>query len=400
MVRDQPVAGTSFPSHLARLLYGDAKLVYDLRSRLIGERETNEAIGDAVTGVEPPGRGSLYQFVRQNGPCIIVFDDLQAFDPHAMVVLADVCDQGKIGRNQSTSIMAQGCLVLACVRVQIPSVHELHMRWPKLFGNPLPLARSDAFVQVLEDLLPYHLSVRNWARFGFQMPTDLHRRYARAIETGQLDEPLLEISDPSAKVWDGPEPVPPPDERDLVPDIREAIPREMPQKRYDVFISYRHVRNRELAKQLVAHLGGRVSIWMDEQELEVDENFPLDKVRLIRELVLAVRASRCSIIFGLGFRPFYLPAGMSEDEAVQRGLAMRTSFGQAQLMAWNWQWLELEHSAVAFIIDEANNKAYRYLGTYSEPRQYNTLEELWQIVDDFLRSLGLLVEEARFLRDR
>jgi len=63
-------------------------------------------------------------------------------------------------------------------------------------------------------------------------------------------------------------------------------------------------------------------------------------------------------------------------------------------MAWNWQRLELEQSDVAFIIDETNKKAYRYLESYSEPRQYNTLEDLWRMVEDFLRSLGLLIKET------
>ncbi len=173
VVRNRPLAGTSFPAHLARLLFGDAKLVYDLRSRLIGERDIDAAILDPITGVEPPERGSLYQFVRQNGPCVIVFDDLQAFDPFATDLLADVCDQGKIGRFQSIRITAQG-VVLACVRVQIPSVRELHMRWPERFRIPsLParpgLPSQNDFEQALGDLLPRHLSLRNLARFGFKV---------------------------------------------------------------------------------------------------------------------------------------------------------------------------------------------------------------------------------------
>jgi hypothetical protein len=189
--------------------------------------------------------------------------------------------------------------------------------------------------------------------------------------------------------------VPPPAARDLVPDIREAIPQEWPEKRYDVFISYRHARNKELAQQLAARLAGRVSIWMDEQSLEVDETVPSVKLRLIRELVLAVRASRCSIIFALGSKPFYLPAGMSRDEALRRGFAMPAPYDDSALVAWNWQKLELDHSGVAFIIDETSKKAYQYLWSYSEYLQYETLEELWGIIEDFLRSQQLLVEKER-----
>lgn len=126
--------------------------------------------------------------------------------------------------------------------------------------------------------------------------------------------------------------------------------------------------------------------------LEVDPSRPIPKADLIRDLVLAVRASRCVVLFAMGMQAYVPVPGMTQDEAIRRGAAMRSEHG---VMRWNWQKLERDHAENVLTIDTSvgTRQVYRTQGSGVDKlwgyRPYKDRGELLALVLGFMKDFAV-----------
>ncbi len=394
-ITDRTLWASSLPAKLAEALFGAPDRVFNVRSRLEGEPFVNAAITGPPPGFEPAKRETLAQFIQRNAGCVVVFDDVQAFDPSALEAVANLADSGSISPSGLPPVSARDVVVLATMRVEVPSAAKIGAEGRPPSSTPAPLDGKafHAAVEVsLRSRFPRYFSTWVVSRFRGILMQHLWRDYERALREGRQKEPLLRITDPAATVWEGRKAHgPPPAARDLVNDVLGAIPASLPVKRCDVFLSYRQQRNAAQVQRLAQELRARgLTVWLDADSLGLGPDAPEQvKRNLIAALVTAVRESRCTIAFAAGLEPYLPVAGMSNEDAVRHGLAMSVS---GTLVKWSWQTLELDYSQNAFIVDDTTRHAYDFRGSPAAPdlKAFDGDAELLELVVDYLHRLGIL----------
>lgn len=401
----EPLTASPLPGAVARILFDDAKLVFDIRARLQGVSNVQAALIGAPPGVEPENdKETLIEFVARNPSCIVVFDDPQAFDPWAIRTLADMCRKGYLA-NHRRKLTLKEVIIIATARVSLPPPTALHV-----FAQTRPEIEDDLLIDWSTgrlDQFSFRRTVKTWLDVNYpehlsnrlQDPFDrivlehLWQRYIRGIEEGEVEVPILTITDPTSATWESQRVCRQANShRDAVRDLKKLIPKDYPRDMtYDIFISYRTGRDKEAAEWLYAALTKlEFSVFLDTKTLNLADHPEEEmKARLITEIVTLVLASRCTIAFAMGIEPFELPSGMTEDEAVRRALAMRGYDGN--LIKWNWQKLETDYSREVLYLDRTTGRAYQTSdGIVAESFGMHTFEsndEMLEIAWTYLRSI-------------
>lgn len=390
IVSDRKLAESRLPAAAAEALTGDPAAVFDVAARLQDQPYVNHALWGPPPGFELLPGETLLAFLRRHPMGVVVFDDLQAFDPTAISTIASMCDEGKMQDPRTGKVEPAGrdAIVIATLRTALPSPREL------LSMAPGPALDAPAFRRLIERVAeaahPEHFSPWVRSRFKKHLQDHLWRDYTAATAAGPpaCDRPLL----PPAPTWAGRAEQAAAAVEDLVTDVAAAIPEETPEPGCDVFVSYRTRRNAELAQWLTRELRGReLGVWLDADSLGVGEEPPERmKARLIRELVTAVRSAHCTIAFAVGQQPWVPVRGVSDEEAVRRGLAMRTAGGY--LIRWSWQKLEVDYSRNVLVIDDEYSNFYEVReGRLAGPQtHYRGQEHLLELVLEALRRLEVL----------
>lgn len=153
-------------------------------------------------------------------------------------------------------------------------------------------------------------------------------------------------------------------------------------KKYDVFVSYKHSRHAADATSLVETLRrGGLTIWFDVDQLVKKNETWISKPELVSTLQSAVQQSRLSVVFAAAMEAVALPPGMTKEAALATGDCMVDEENGA-LIAWNWQKLEIDGSD-AFIAVYADSCA---LHTHeSRWRPFSSYEEMLREVERLVR---------------
>lgn len=403
IITDIALSGSStLLGKIAETLYGDPLAFFDVRDRLRSAPHVIDALWGAPPGYEPE-ENTLSDFIEHRHCGVVVFDDFQAFDPSAIRTLAQMCDTGKRKRKGPPwdEIPVDKMVVLATARVSLPSIRNLELvasRGRGINGEVdilKPKEFSDAVLAFLNDRFPEHFSPSVW--FGFQdiILDHIWQYYVTWYHEGRLDSPLLDVTDPNAIPWNqrSAPTLRPAKERDLVDNVLDHMPEKTFDKSVDIFISYRTRRNEHDAVWLSEKLQEEnLKVWIDKESLNFkEEDETKIKGQLIKKLVASVRAARCTIAFAADMVVYQPVAGLSEEEAIHRGLAMRQD---NMVIKWNWQKLEIDNSRQVLILDTTNNTAYAiYQGKVSDlfgRYEFRSRDEQLSIVRKYLEFIGEL----------
>ncbi len=403
----ETLASSTLPNAIAKILFGNETLVFDVASRLRGVCNPQAAIMGAHPGVElEDNKETLIDFVVRNPSCVVIYDDLQAFDPWVISNFASMIETGEM--QNSCDAPFKEVIFMATLRVNLPSPMQLdqfaRFRSTSEFQAPFDGDEGEldkysferTIVSWVSDQYPEYFR----ALGHFSLLTEhLHETYINSRQEGSVEIPLLKISDPSAALWDRKRVTPP-----KAPAPWEYSPQEItsllrmdswPDNLFHVFISYHTSRDSEAAEWLNAALGKRgFKVFLDTKTLNVGAHPENEiKARLITEFFNQVRASHCTIAFALGMESFQLPSGMTEDEAVNLCLAMRAYDGK--LIKWNWQKLETDYSLRVLVLDRTRGTAYSMRGGIVEnsfgTHSFECNDQMFEIVLSYLRHIGISV---------
>lgn len=395
-----PLMAAKIAPLIAQACFGDGSLVYDVTDRLLAGRLGYFSVSDLLVGgapgYRPPPGLSLSHFVESKRHGIVTLDDAQMFGPTALQIIASMAESGLATSERSgfCDVPAQDFIFLVLARVAMPSAMELAKRAELVPSDLASQTPPRSFGQALNDFAreqyPEHFD--SWARVRLGNASGLCAwpRFRELVERNELDDPLW--TTPMDALHTLSNPVPALDPRDQVVDVDKVGEISPSPDEFDVFISYSWGLHADdatwLRSRLVAH-GLRVFFDKDQIELSRVPETQM-KEYLIRKLRWAVRSSRSRIVFAISHYEYRPIPGMSEDEAIRRGLAMRIPSGY--LVEWCWQVLELRESVRHLVIEDGNV----YLATENhEDRDFGhhkvqNREELESLVMKFLACVGVL----------
>jgi hypothetical protein len=391
-----PQAADALARDLAGRCFGDPGLVYDVTRRLAepGIVEVGVALGGASPGYAAPPGESLAHFIATRQRGVIAFDDLQAFPDRAIGTIAEITDSGRACAEGSASptLPAENFVVLAFARLALPSPRALArsagLASPWQAADEVPSSFVGAIESIARTRYPEHFSRSVVGRFGGIDAGFAWDRCCELVARGELDTPIFDSPTGLPRLASPAQPA----ARELVDDVRAIAPAAV--QPFDVFISYSWTRTADDAAWLRERLRARgLRVFFDKDHLDVsrvgeEEVKPL----LIAQLSATVAAARSWIVFAAELKPYYLPQGIDRAEALRRGLAMELEESHDELVAWNWQRLEMRHMGRRLIVGRTRAYVVSGDGQVDEGfgiRDVPTRDDVALQVDRYLDSQGL-----------